>query len=428
MQFGIFHELQHPRPWSEGGEQQLFLNALDQAQLADEIGIQYLWAQEHHFLEEYSHSSSPEVFLAACSQRTRRIRLGYGVALMSPNYNHPARNAERIAALDLVSQGRVEWGTGESSSRLELEGFGVPYTEKRAMWAEGLREAVRMTCSSPYPGHAGKYFNMPVRNIVPKVVQRPHPPLWLACSSRETLKLAARLGMGALTFSFMDHREAAFWVEEYYDVFRRACVPIGRAVNPNVAMLSGFMLDRDGDQARRRGERGLKFFAYGLTHYFRTGVHEPGFTNLWDKFLTEDDFPMAGLGGVGSPEEVGQVFSALEEAGVDQLILLQQAAGYRHDDICASLRLFGDSLLPGFIARHAAREARKQAELAPYIAQAMERADPFEPGVRTALEAYPLMLERAARCDEGGATRRSIGADALWQLHVGGALDNAGER
>src|SRR5690349_2312249 len=125
MRFGVFYEHQLPRPWTEGAEQQLFREALEQVELADRLGIDYAWEVEHHFLEEYSHSSAPEVFLAAASQRTRRIRLGHGIVLAPPPYNHPARVAERIATLDLVSNGRVEFGTGESSSQMELGGFGI---------------------------------------------------------------------------------------------------------------------------------------------------------------------------------------------------------------------------------------------------------------------------------------------------------------
>src|SRR5881296_17170 len=139
MRFGVFYEHQLPRPWEDGAELQLFQDALAQVELADRLGIDYAWEVEHHFLEEYSHSSAPEVFLAACSQRTRQIRLGHGIVLMPPGYNAPARVAERIATLDLVSDGRVEWGTGESSSRIELEGFGVSYVEKRKAWEEALR-------------------------------------------------------------------------------------------------------------------------------------------------------------------------------------------------------------------------------------------------------------------------------------------------
>src|SRR5438128_9735901 len=136
MKFGIFYEHQLPRPWAPDSEQQLIQHALEQIEHADRIGIDYAWEVEHHFLEEYSHSSAPEVFLAACSQRTKSIRLGHGIVLMPPGYNHPARVAERIAALDLVSDGRVEFGTGESSSILELGGYHVGVAEKRAAWQE----------------------------------------------------------------------------------------------------------------------------------------------------------------------------------------------------------------------------------------------------------------------------------------------------
>src|SRR5690606_21464980 len=138
MRFGIFYEHQYPRPWPEGGEQKLFQDALNQVELADKLGIDHAWEVEHHFLEAYSHSSAPEVFLAAASQRTKNIRLGHGIVLLPPKYNHPARVAERIATLDLVSNGRVEFGTGESASRAELEGFEIDPADRRSMWKEVL--------------------------------------------------------------------------------------------------------------------------------------------------------------------------------------------------------------------------------------------------------------------------------------------------
>src|SRR3977135_2569319 len=140
MKFGIFYEHQLPRPWNEGDEHRLFQEALDQVELADKLGIDYAWEVEHHFLEEYSHSSAPEIFLAACSQRTRQIRLGHGIVLMPTGYNHTARVAGRIATLDLVSRGRVEWGTGESSALLELGGYGVKVEDKRNAWQEAVEQ------------------------------------------------------------------------------------------------------------------------------------------------------------------------------------------------------------------------------------------------------------------------------------------------
>ena len=124
--------------------------------------------------------------------------------------------AERISTLDIVSNGRVDWGTGESNSRSELEGFGVNLDQKRDMWIETVRETAKMMCTSPYPGYEGEFFSMPHRDVVPKPVQKPHPPIWVACSNRDTIRLAGRLGIGALTFAFIDEEEARYWVDDYY--------------------------------------------------------------------------------------------------------------------------------------------------------------------------------------------------------------------
>src|SRR5262249_21453593 len=144
LRFGIFYEHQLPRPWDGGAERRLYEDALEQVEIADRAGFDYVWEVEHHFLEEYSHSSAPEVFLAAASQRTKRIRLGHGIVQIPPPVNHPARVAERVATLDLVSGGRVDFGTGEASSTAELGGFGVPRGEKRAMWEDSMEVISRM--------------------------------------------------------------------------------------------------------------------------------------------------------------------------------------------------------------------------------------------------------------------------------------------
>src|SRR5512142_2864559 len=176
MRFGIFYEHQLPRPWTEGLEHKLFQDALDQIELADGLGFDNVWEVEHHFLEEYSHSSAPEVFLAAASQRTKRIRLGHGIVQLPIGFNHPARVAERIATLDLISGGRVEFGTGESSSQMELGGFGIDRHLKHAQWEEALDAVTRMLVEEPFAGYAGRFVSMPRRNVVPKPKQKPHPP------------------------------------------------------------------------------------------------------------------------------------------------------------------------------------------------------------------------------------------------------------
>jgi len=386
MKFGIFYEHQLPRPWNEGDELRLFQEALDQVELADQLGIDYAWEVEHHFLEEYSHSSAPEVFLAACSQRTKNIRLGHGIRQVIPQYNHPARTAEVIATLDLVSNGRVEFGTGESSAILELGGFDIKVEEKRRIYLEATEQICNMLAMDPYPGYRGEFFEMPCRNIVPKPVQKPHPPLWVACSQRETIKMAARLGMGALTFAFVDPLEARSWVEDYYSIIKsEECIPIGHAINPNICMVSSFSCHEDRTTAMQRGLEGFEFFGYALGSLYGFGTHKPGRTDLWKEFQAARGQAIdnqigdathalsGGRGGIGTPEDLREHLRKFEATGVDQVTFIQQAGNNKHEHICDALKLFAAEVMPEFKARDAERQKKKMQELQPYLDAALKR-------------------------------------------------------
>ena len=349
MRFGLFYEHQLPRAPGERDEGRLLADALEQVELADRLGIDYVWEVEHHFLEEYSHSSAPEVFLAAASQRTSRIRLGHGIVQAPPAVNHPARVAERVATLDLISDGRVEFGTGEGSSQMELGGFGVDRAEKRAQWEESLDAITRMFVEEPFAGYEGRWISMPPRNVVPKPRQRPHPPLWVACSRRETILTAAQRGLGALSFAFVEPEAAKEWVDSYYELIESdRCVPAGFAVNPNVAVVLPMMCHRDEATAIERGIDGAHFFGFSLAYYYAFGEHRPGHSNLWREFeqrraevgfareiVTPDDGPLGvrllqqGLGSlrgaIGTPDQVADLIERYEASGVDQVIFVSQA-------------------------------------------------------------------------------------------------------
>ena len=399
MKFGLFYEHQLPRPWSEDAEYDLLRDALEQCALADALGFDYVWEVEHHFLEEYSHSSAPEVFLAALSQRTKRLRLGHGIVQTPPGFNHPARVAERIATLDLVSGGRVDFGTGESSSEAELGGFLLDPSEKRAMWEEGLRVALRCLSEAPFTGHHGRWVTMPPRNVVPKPRQKPHPPVWVACSRRETIRLAAQKGIGALTFAFVDPEDARHWVADYHATLAEEGVPIGDAVNANVACVSPFLCHPDEGEAMRRGLEGTNFFGYSLAHYYVFGRHQPARTDVWAEYQRQRrergydpdavraaaanqdrlgakvvEGGIAGLrGAVGTPAQVREYLRRYEEAGVDQVIVVSQSGKTRHEHIMESLELFGREVLPEFKERDQRAERDKAGRLAPVIEKVMAR-------------------------------------------------------
>ena len=383
MQFGIFYEHQLPRPWQPDSEERLVREALEQVELADRLGVDYAWEVEHHFLEEYSHSSAPEVFLAACAARTRRIRLGHGIVLVPPGYNHPARVAERIAMLDLISGGRVEFGTGESASRMELEGFGIDPAEKRAMWQEAVAQIALMLSCEPYPGHAGTYFRMPPRNVVPKPVQKPHPPMWLACSSRPMIHLAAQLGLGALTFAFVDVEEAKHWVADYYETFARECTPDRTGREPE---------HRDGDRVQlpsrpRRGRapraRGLPVLRVRPRPLLSVRRPRAGPHQRVGRLPGQPDADARAAARESGPRTTCAPRCACSRRPASTRPSSSSRAGTTVTPTSATaLELFATDVMPEFRDRHDARQRRKAAALAPHVERALSRrtaaADPAE--------------------------------------------------
>lgn len=358
MKFGIFYELQLPRPWVAGDELKLFQNALSQIELADRLGYDHAWQVEHHFLEEYSHSSSPESFLAAASQRTKNIRLGHGICQLTTN--HPARVAERIATLDLLSNGRCEFGMGESASLTELEPFGVSMDNKREVFEEAVR-AIFPMFKDGGSEHHGKHFDMPLRNVLPKPAQKPHPPLWVACSQLETLAKCGEWGMGALGFQFVSADAAHAWVHAYYNAFvKRQNKLADYQTNPNIALVSFFMCAKTDEEARARAD-GDTFFQFALRYYGASVGRQrppPGAVNMWDEYnkwkQANPEAHAAALRGglIGSPETIRRKLKKFQASNIDQVVLLNQAGKNTHEHICESLELFAAEVMPEFQAAH----------------------------------------------------------------------------
>mgnify|MGYP001165551454 FL=1 len=394
MRFGMLYELQLPKPWSPDGELRLVHDAIDQCVLGDKLGIDYAWSVEHHFLEEYSHCSASEVFLSAIAAKTQRINIGFGIRQVISNYNHPARTAEAVGMLDLVSNGRAQFGIGEGATRLELGGFGIPARRKRDMCLEAAREISDMMVMEPYPGYECEDWSLPCRNVLPKPIQKPHPPMWMACTNRDTIRVAAQNGLGVLAFSFLDPEEAKTWTETYYDtIMSEECVPLGHAVNANIAMVSAFSLHEDHDEASRRGEDGFRFFEYAIGALVTDDVL-PGRSKLWDNFearkearkagqnITDTaygggdvnpDRSMARSPGIGTPSEFRNHMQGFADAGVDQVIFLQQGGKNQHEHICESLETFNSEVYDEFAEGRENRESEKAERLAPYIEAALAR-------------------------------------------------------
>jgi alkanesulfonate monooxygenase SsuD/methylene tetrahydromethanopterin reductase-like flavin-dependent oxidoreductase (luciferase family) len=375
VKVSLFYELSLPRPWEPDSEFMLYENSLRELELADSLGFHAVWVTEHHFQEEKCHLSCPEVLLGALTQRTRNMRLGHGIAQMPPGINHPLRVAERVATLDLLSGGRIDFGYGESSSEAELGGFRIDPGRKRAMVDEAREVAISALADTPFVGFEGEFVTAPPRNVVPKPLQKPHPPLWLACSRRDTISRAAESAVGALAFQFVDPESATQVVQDYYATLTEKGVPIGRAVNANVSFVSFAVCASTTEEAVRRATQNVGFFTYGAKHYAVNGVHQPGVTSLWDGFVNEGRPGSLGASAsVGTPDEVRDVFNRFEQAGVDQLSLIVQHGKLPHEAVLETIDLIGTKVLPEFIERDRELSADKQARLSDVIEMVQARA------------------------------------------------------
>ncbi|MFI4935829.1 MAG: LLM class flavin-dependent oxidoreductase [Caulobacterales bacterium] len=364
MKFGIFYELQLPRPWSQDSEWRLYRDALTQLELADKLGYDYAWEVEHHFLEEYSHSSAPEVFLAAASQRTKNIRLGHGIFQLTTN--HPAKVAEKVSVLDLVSNGRVEFGMGESASITELHPFNVKFRDKREIWEDAVRCLIPMFGEGGVEYH-GTHFDFPMRNVLPKPRQKPHPPLWTACSQLQTITYAGEKGLGALGFQFVSADAAHAWVHAYYNAITKRLARLAEyPINPNIALVSMFMCAETDEEARAKAD-GATFFQFCLRFYNSAdrARPEPGAVNMWDEYNkwkaanAEQAERALTSGLIGSPDTLRKKLRKFEQSNIDQVILLNQAGRNSHQDICDSLEMFAAEVMPEFHAKIGEHEAWK---------------------------------------------------------------------
>ncbi|HSD11765.1 MAG TPA: LLM class flavin-dependent oxidoreductase [Candidatus Binatia bacterium] len=356
MQFGLFFELSVPRPFGGDAERRVFENALEQARVAEEIGFDSLWVVEHHFLEEYSHSSAPELFLTACAMRTERIRLGHGAVVCVPQMNHPVRVAERAATLDILSGGRLELGTARSSTWTELGGFQVDPDDTKKTWDEYVRVLPRMWTEERF-AHEGFSFSMPERAILPKPLQKPHPPLWVTVTSPGTELDAADRGIGCLGVAAASYAEQERRTSEYHRRIK-LCDPVG-AVNERVSTLNFLYCHEDPKHAASTGLLMLGVFGLLNAHLLSTREAYPtrayhSLGNLAPRASSDDGSPAdrravpEGIA-IGDPAQIVAAIKRWESIGVDGINFIVNAAEIvSQEQVLESLRLFAREVMPSF--------------------------------------------------------------------------------
>ncbi len=360
MKFGMLYELQMPKPWSAQTEQNTFKEALEQIILAEEMGFEYIWIVEHHFLTEFAHSCSPEVFLGAVSQRTSKIRLGHGVVLLP--VNHPIRVAEYVATLDIMSGGRVDFGTGRSGTPYQLTPFGIDINDTRGMWEEAVRIIPRMWTEEVF-SHEGTYYNIPAREVIPRPVQDPHPPMWVACTQMETFKLAGERGLGALCFTIGNPGELTSRISAYREAIKTA-EPVGKFVNEEVSAFTIAYCDENNRRGREiGGEAGVWYFQHSRTRHsndwkgvdresvpddYRYHIGREDFESHRRADATADELIDNGSFCAGDPDACITSAEKYASYGVDQLMPIFQAGHIPHDKVMQSIRLWGKHVIPHF--------------------------------------------------------------------------------
>jgi len=356
MQFGLFYELSTPRPFTRETQKAVYENALEQIVLAEELGFASVWSVEHHFLEEYSHASCPEMFLTAAACRTSRIRLGFGIATCVPEFHHPIRWAEKAAMLDLLSGGRVEFGTGRSSTWNELGGFNATIDDTKKTWDEYIRVIPKMWTQERF-GYQGQYHTMPERNVLPKPWQQPHPPMWVAVTAVGTELDAADRGMGALVLSIADVDRVVPRIAQYRERIKN-CNPVGAFVNDQVAIANWMYCHPDNTLAKRRGDELVATFGYmaGQTVEVSEAYPANNYTAIGllgslraDPGAPDAQKPVSSGLCFGDPATLIEIIKRWEAAGADHLVFMVQAREHlAQKEVLESLRLFGREVMPHF--------------------------------------------------------------------------------
>lgn len=366
MQIDLLYELQIPLPHDAGSESRAVFEALEQIEAADRAGFGCVWAVEHHFLTEFAHSSAPEVFLTAAAMRTERIRIGHGVVLLPRNFNNPIRVAERVAMLDIVSRGRVEFGTGRSSP-YEQAGFGVDVAESRAQWQEALEIIPRMWERKRF-AHEGVHFRIPERDVIPKPVQMPHPPIWMAATSPESWALAAKNGIGILGLSIFVPVPV---IEKQIATYRAGipnAKPVGKFVNDQVGVFTIAHCAESAAQAEANHAHAaaieyltfaFKVFASGIRPeaakvgdqpYLSMDLSKdfPLIPKMMRGQITYDELDQEDMVIVGDPDHCIRKLERYQRAGCNRVLCLMQASRIPHDAVLRSIDLFGNHVIPHF--------------------------------------------------------------------------------
>ena len=377
MKFSVCFEAQMVDT-SRESEQRTFFEAVEQAVYAEEMGLDGVWAVEHHALTQYAHMSAPESFLAFVAGKTSRIRIGHGVVCLPPMMNHPVKVAERVATLDILSRGRVNFGIGKGGTEQEAGTFGYHLDELQPMIDESMYLIPKIMVEDEIE-HDGKYIKIPRRPIHPKPYQDPHPPMFMAATRAESLKVAGSRGLGGMVLGFSSPEETAELNRIYREAFanRNPADQVGYFPNEYLAVGCPIIVGDDREKARRIGLRGQRFFAQAIHHWYGGGGKPDIHVDDLDAdrhvaevkqeeealvaYLHEAKIPVTSAAtdmynvdhAYGTPQDAIAYLERLEAAGADECLMLMQMGTVPHEAIMETLRHLGETIIPHFREKEA---------------------------------------------------------------------------
>ncbi|MBO1330944.1 LLM class flavin-dependent oxidoreductase [Streptomyces sp. VRA16 Mangrove soil] len=359
MDLDVLYEIDVPKPWKgahphgqRAAEQRAYREAVEQIRLADKVGFRTVWAVEHHFREGRSHCPAPEVLLGHLAALTERIRLGFGVTLTPFGFTPPQRIAEKVAAVDVLSGGRVEWGTGRSTP-MEQTAFGVDREQSRADWREAI-EIVTGMWREEYFAYDSPRFSFPRRMVTPKPVQDPHPPCWMAATSPGSAEVAGASGLGLLSFSIMQPLEAMAAQVATYREAARTPRPITDVTTDRVA---AYTLVHAADRPGARVWDSVAWWYRNLAQFtldwelphLDEAARERAFpllTPIIEGSVPVEEFDTGDMILIGDADTIVRKAKRYADLGVDQLICYVQWGWLEHQEILRTIEVLGKEVVP----------------------------------------------------------------------------------
>jgi len=353
MKFGLMTQVQMPLPWAEGAERQAYCDAIAQAVAGEAAGFGYYWITEQHFYREIGHCAAPDLLLTAIAQHTKTLRLGFGVILV-PCHN-PFYVAERVATVDILSNGRVEFGSGRGTSPYVVEGLGFDPAQGRDIGREAMDAIIRMFEHELFPGYKGKHFDLPARHVVPRPVQRPHPPLWIAASNLETWEHGGKQGVGVIGVTRNTPAETKPAVAAYREASRSSgdAGLLGRFRNEQTGVFAIGYCDKDDRVGREVGCAAARWY-YGDNdaeiNRFRFASARGGVKQIADKIAcrNNDELIEDAMAIGGNPDTVCRQVEKWAAIGIDQMIFMLQAGNTKHEQVMRAIDLIGEKVIPRF--------------------------------------------------------------------------------